>query len=81
MQSLDALDGHLPPPRRRVVVMAAERYEVYEDEAGEWRWRLVAGNNEIVAVGESYTRRDDAVRACETAAKVAASAAGDIRVL
>lgn len=35
--------------------------EIYEDEAGEWRWRLKAGNNRIVAdSGEGYTREHDA---------------------
>jgi uncharacterized protein YegP (UPF0339 family) len=29
-------------------------YEYYEDAAGEWRWRLQAGNNEIVSDGEGY---------------------------
>ena len=37
--------------------------EVYTDEAGQHRWRLRAGNNKIVAHGESYTRRFDAVAA------------------
>ena len=36
---------------------------VFRDEAGEWRWRAVAGNGEIVAHGESHTREDDAARA------------------
>jgi uncharacterized protein YegP (UPF0339 family) len=30
------------------------RYEVFEDEAGEWRWRLQAANGEIVAQSEGY---------------------------
>lgn len=37
-------------------------FEVFKDEAGEYRWRLVAGNNEIVAQSEAYTRPEDAVR-------------------
>lgn len=28
----------------------------------DWRWRLKAGNGEIVASGEGYTRREDALR-------------------
>jgi uncharacterized protein YegP (UPF0339 family) len=40
--------------------------EVYQDDKGEWRWRRVAPNNEIVAdSGEGYTRRADAERAAE----------------
>lgn len=38
-------------------------FEVYQDEADEFRWRLVAGNGQIVAVaGESFSRRHDAWR-------------------
>ena len=35
-------------------------FQVYEDAGGEWRWRLVAGNDRIVAVsGEGYRDRRD----------------------
>lgn len=37
--------------------------EVFEDVAGEFRWRAMAGNDEIVATSESYTRKEDAERA------------------
>lgn len=30
------------------------KFEVYKDRAGGYRWRLKAGNGEIVAVSESY---------------------------
>lgn len=33
------------------------KIEVYTDRAGEHRWRLKAGNGEIVAVSEGYTTR------------------------
>ena len=40
--------------------------EVYQDAAGEWRWRVKAPNGEIIAdSGEGYTRREDAERAME----------------
>lgn len=42
--------------------MTRPQAEVYADEAGEWRWRLRAGNGEIVASGEGYTTKGDAVR-------------------
>ena len=39
-----------------------KRLEVYKDEAGEYRWRLVAENGKLVSdSGESYVRRIDAV--------------------
>lgn len=41
----------------------ATHVEVYEDDAGQWRWRALAANNEIVASGESHTRPEDAERA------------------
>ena len=31
------------------------KYEVYKDKKGEFRFRLKAGNGQIVAVGEGYT--------------------------
>jgi len=41
-----------------------DRTEVFQDSAGEWRWRRLAPNGEVIAdSAESYTRRDDARRA------------------
>jgi uncharacterized protein YegP (UPF0339 family) len=40
-----------------------DHVRVYVDSGGEFRWSAVAGNGEIVAEGESHTRRSDAVRA------------------
>jgi uncharacterized protein YegP (UPF0339 family) len=37
------------------------KFEVYEDKAGEFRFRLKARNGEIVATSEGYTTK----RACE----------------
>lgn len=47
--------------------MTTDRIEVYRDGAEGWRWRRVAGNNEIISSGESHTRREDAVRAARRA--------------
>jgi uncharacterized protein YegP (UPF0339 family) len=43
--------------------------DYYEDEDGEWRWRVTAANNEIVAAGEGYTRKSDAVRGFQDTAR------------
>lgn len=44
--------------------MREKHLELYEDAADEHRWRLVAGNGEIVAdSGEGYTRASDAKEA------------------
>lgn len=43
------------------------KFVIYDDEAGEWRWRLVADNGETVADGaEGYASRANAQRAVET---------------
>jgi uncharacterized protein YegP (UPF0339 family) len=40
----------------------------------QWRWRLVAGNNKIVATsGEGFTRPEDAERACTDTTVTAAA--------
>jgi uncharacterized protein YegP (UPF0339 family) len=42
-------------------------FEVYRDGAGEWRWRLVHKNGNIIAAAsEGYTRRRDARRSVDT---------------
>ena len=39
------------------------RAEVYEDQSGEFRWRIRARNGRVIAdSGESYRRREDAER-------------------
>jgi uncharacterized protein len=37
------------------------RFEIYVDQIGEYRWRLVAANNEIVAWSEGYTTKQNAI--------------------
>lgn len=38
------------------------RFELYKSGT-EWRWRLRAGNHEIIASGEGYKNRDDCIHA------------------
>lgn len=40
---------------------------IYQDDAGQHRWRRKASNGEIVASGESHLRRRDAQRAAQRA--------------
>jgi len=41
-------------------------FEVYQDRAAQWRWRLVHRNGNILGdSGQGYTRRNDATRAAE----------------
>ncbi|MFJ8443396.1 YegP family protein [Kitasatospora griseola] len=37
------------------------KFEIYEDKAGKFRFRLKAGNGEIIAIGEAYNSKG----ACE----------------
>lgn len=42
-------------------------FDLYEDQAGEWRWRLLAKNGRIIAdSGEGYASRSNGQRAIET---------------
>jgi uncharacterized protein YegP (UPF0339 family) len=50
------------------------RYEVFEDDAGQYRWRLRAANGEIVAQSEAYTRREDSERGLTAAKESSAEA-------
>lgn len=41
------------------------RFNIYQDEAGEYRWRLVAANNEIVGWSEGYTTKQGAINSAQ----------------
>ena len=44
-------------------VLVMRRFTVYQDEAGEWRWRLKGNNRRILAESaEGYETRDDCER-------------------
>ena len=47
--------------------MSVAHYEIFEDEAGEWRWRLRAANGEIIAQSEAYASRSNAFRGAKDA--------------
>ena len=54
--------------------MAAE-FEVYKDKAGEFRWRLQANNNEIVAdSNEGYKSKASALNGIEVVRRIAGEA-------
>lgn len=36
--------------------------EIFQDEAGEWRFRIKGRNGEIMATSEGYAREADALR-------------------
>jgi uncharacterized protein len=51
----------------------AGKFEVYKGKDG-FRWRLKAGNGEIVATGESYPTKAGAIKGTEAVQRAAASA-------
>jgi uncharacterized protein YegP (UPF0339 family) len=45
-------------------LVAALKYEVHQDRAGEWRWRLIASNSKKIAdSGEGYKKKSDCLNA------------------
>ncbi|GAA3583814.1 YegP family protein [Amycolatopsis ultiminotia] len=52
----------------------AGKFEVYEDKAGKFRFRLKAGNGEIVASGEAYETKASARAGCEAVQRAAEKA-------
>lgn len=50
----------------------ALKFEVFQDHAGEWRFRIKADNHEIVSQSEGYQNRSDAY---ETVGLIQAEAA------
>jgi uncharacterized protein len=55
-------------------VHMAGTFEVYEDQAGKFRWRLKAGNGEIVASGEAYESKNGAIKGTESVQRAAGEA-------
>ncbi|MEV7777520.1 DUF1508 domain-containing protein [Kitasatospora sp. NPDC088351] len=50
------------------------KFEVYEDAGGKFRFRLKAGNGEIVATGQGYASKDAARKGIEAVQRAAADA-------
>ena len=51
------------------------RFELYRDNADEWRWRLVVSNGNIIAdSGEGYASKQGAKRGIESVKKSAPAA-------
>lgn len=53
--------------------------EIYESKAipGEWRWRVIAGNGEIIASGEGYASKQAVVNGVD-ALRRAVALAGNV---
>lgn len=52
----------------------AAKFEIYEDGKGEFRFRLKAGNGEIVATGESYKTKASVINGVDAVKRAAAEA-------
>lgn len=50
------------------------KFEVYQDKSGEFRFRLKAGNGEIIAVGEGYKAKASCLNGIESIRKNAPEA-------
>lgn len=50
----------------------AGKFELYKDKAGEFRFRLKAGNGEIILASEGYKQKDSALNGIESVRKNAA---------
>ncbi|MET7696366.1 YegP family protein [Streptomyces sp. NPDC005485] len=52
----------------------AGKFEVYRDKSEKYRFRLKAGNGEIIAVGEAYESKASCMNGIESVKANAASA-------
>lgn len=50
------------------------KYEIYQDKAGEYRFRLKAGNGQIIATSEGYKTKDSCENGIESVKKNAPDA-------
>jgi uncharacterized protein len=53
----------------------AGKFEVYQDRGGKYRFRLKAGNGEVVAQGEGYETKESAKAGCGAVQRAADGAA------
>ncbi len=47
----------------------AGKFEVYKDKAGKFRYRLKAGNGQIILTGEAYNSKDACIQGIESVKK------------
>lgn len=52
----------------------AGTFEIYQDAGGDFRFRLKAGNGEVVASGQGYASKDGAVKGTEAVQRAAEGA-------
>lgn len=57
-----------------VVAVKNPKFEVYQDNAGEFRFRLKATNGQVIATGEGYKAKASCLNGVESVKKNAADA-------
>ncbi|MGL5867300.1 MAG: YegP family protein [Dermatophilaceae bacterium] len=68
-------DGNVTPIRAPEKIGATSgRFEVYQDKAGKFRFRLKAGNGVIIATGEAYESKAAAKRGIKSLLRATAGA-------
>ena len=55
-------------------MVVAGKFELYTDKAGKYRFRLKAGNGQVIAVGEPYESKAAAQNGIKSVKENAASA-------
>jgi uncharacterized protein YegP (UPF0339 family) len=55
----------------------AGKFELYKDKSDKYRWRLKAGNGEVIAVGEAYESKAGAENGIESVKRNAVEASVD----
>ena len=51
------------------------KFEIYQDKRSEWRWRLKAGNGELVAISEEgFSSKSNVLKTIETVKRCAVEA-------
>jgi uncharacterized protein YegP (UPF0339 family) len=50
------------------------KFEIYKDRKGEFRWKLLADNNQVIAVGEGYKSKASCKNGIESVKKNAPKA-------
>ena len=51
-----------------------DKFEIYQDKKGEFRWRLRADNNQVIAAGEGYSSKAGCKNGIESVKKNAPKA-------
>lgn len=52
----------------------AGKFELYTDKSGEYRFRLRAGNGEVIAISEGYSSKSAALNGIDSVRRNAADA-------